>query len=200
MHQNFQTGHRSATRGGGDAPAGLWALWPGRSRSWSRRSAPGSPHLQTTRSPFVSSYTHTHSLTHAHAHTRNKPVCQPSLRPLSIQVSPWSGGCGCRVQGGSLLITLIPSPRCVFRFLQVNKKRIFIFFFKKSTVFPLYPFKGAFSLLQVIPKRGCASERNEFSPPLAKTHDFSQRTALTPLATIALVSLGMLEKLDIRSR
>lgn len=91
------------------------------------------PHLapRTFKLPGLPSSppTHTHSLTHAHAHTRNKPVCQPSLRPLSIQVSPWSGGCGCRVQGGSLLITLIPSPRCVFRFLQVNKKRIFIFFF-----------------------------------------------------------------------
>lgn len=147
------------------------------------------PHLapRTFKLPGLPSSppTHTHTHTRARTHTRNKPVCQPSLRPLSIQVSPWS------------------APRCVFRLLQVNKKRIFIFLKKKkkkSTVFPLYPFKGAFSLLQVIPKRGCASERNEFSPPLAKTHDFSQRTALTPLATIALVSLGMLDKLDIRSR
>lgn len=70
MHQNFQTGRRPEarvvfpflfpflvifcvcfTRGGGDAPAGLWALCPGRGRSWSRRAAPGSPSLQTARSP-----------------------------------------------------------------------------------------------------------------------------------------------------
>lgn len=61
MHQNFQTGRRpvarGSTRGGGDAPAGLWALCPGRSRSWSRRAVPGSPSLQTARSPSVPSYT-----------------------------------------------------------------------------------------------------------------------------------------------
>lgn len=42
-------GARASTRGSGDAPAGLWALSPGRSRSWSRRAAPGSPSLQTAR-------------------------------------------------------------------------------------------------------------------------------------------------------
>lgn len=61
MHQNFQTDRRpvarASTRGSGDAPGGLCALSPGRSRSWSRLATPGSPSLQTARSPSVSSYT-----------------------------------------------------------------------------------------------------------------------------------------------
>ncbi len=111
MHQNFQTGRRplarGSTRGGGDAPAGLWALCPGRSRSWSRRAAPGSPSLQNTRSPSAPS-----------PPSHGKPLSQPSLRPLHPSIPPRSVGCGCRsLQGGSpLLITdakVIRSPRCV---------------------------------------------------------------------------------------
>ncbi|KAI9531157.1 hypothetical protein NQZ68_000652 [Dissostichus eleginoides] len=79
MHQNFQTGRRplarASTRGGGDAPAWLWALCPGRSRSWSRRASPGSPCLKLPGSPSVSSYT-------PHA-ALSVPHCA-----LSIQVSP----------------------------------------------------------------------------------------------------------------
>lgn len=82
------------THGDGDAPAGLWALCPGRSRSWSRRAAPGSPSLQTGRSPSVPPL-----------HTASR-----SLSPhcaLSIQVSPGSIGCGCSSlqEGSPLLMT-----------------------------------------------------------------------------------------------
>lgn len=126
MHQNFQTGRRpvarASTRGGGDPPDGLWALCPDRSRSWSRRAAPGSPYLQTTRSPTVPSYTQ-------RTHTQSKPVSQSSLRPLSIRVSPTPGrsdaAAACKETVFSLLglYKVIRSSRCGFSFLQVIKSK-----------------------------------------------------------------------------
>lgn len=127
MHQNFQTDHRpaaqAATRGGGDASAGLCALCPGRSRSWSRRSAPGSPRLQTTRSPFVSSYTQAQSLTHGTSRSvsRHCALSPSKYIPLLGRMRLPRP----RRESSSNYAKLIPSLRCFLRLLQVNKKDFF---------------------------------------------------------------------------
>lgn len=128
MHQNFQTGHRpaaqAATRGGGDASAGLCALCPGRSRSWSRRSAPGSPHLQTTRSPFVSSYTLTHKHTLSDTEKAGlSAVTAPSLHP-SIPLVGRMRLPRPRRESSSNYAKRIPSPRCFSGFSRLIKKII----------------------------------------------------------------------------
>lgn len=128
MHQNFQTGRRpvarASTRGGGDAPDVLWALCPDRSRSWSRRAAPGSPYLQTTRSPTVPSYTQ-----RTHTHRANRSLSRHcALSPSEYPPTPGRSDAAAASKETVFsllgLYKVFRSSKCGFSFLQVKKKQI----------------------------------------------------------------------------
>lgn len=160
------------TPGGGRAPAGLWALSAGRGRSWSRPAASGSARRHcTARSPTVSSYTH----------GRRSAV---SLR-CAFSFHPRPGWC----------FSLELDPNYRFRSLRCVSppdcwKRPF-----PAETRPEFS-EGCFGIPRFFSDSSVRFHR--FPPSVAKTVE--EKTASRCSAAMALVSIRMLDNIDMRSK